>query len=164
MTFRRGRGSADCGHSFVNSREIKVQTLSSLKVPVKRFGCPICPSSVFSRKAGLLIHMAAKHTHKALTRQEYLSCRVCGKQSDGSLAAFIHRATHYKRGTFSCRHCCHRFWNATLLRRHKVSCRRRAKGLQKGSEKKPKLRKKSKERQPGDVQVETSFLQGPYTY
>lgn len=164
MTIRRGRGSGDCGHKLVNAAGMKMQLLSSLKVPVKRFGCPICPSSVFSRKAGLLVHMAAKHTQKALTSQERLSCRVCGKQSHGPLAAFIHRATHSARGTFSCQRCSLRFWNATLLHRHKVSCCRGAKGLHQGSEKKLKYTKRSGERQPRDVQSETPFLQGQYKY
>ncbi|KAK7886309.1 hypothetical protein WMY93_025930 [Mugilogobius chulae] len=117
------------GYKLMNSAEIKA--LSSLKVPVKRFGCPICPSSVFSHRAGLLVHTAAKHTQKALTGPERLTCRVCGKQSHGPMAAFSHRAKHYTRGTFSCRNCRLRFWNVTLLHRHKRSCRRTAQGSRK---------------------------------
>ncbi|GAA6220572.1 uncharacterized protein LOC108887292 isoform X1 [Lates japonicus] len=143
---------------------MKVQILSSLKVPVKRFGCPICPNSVFSRKAGLLVHMAVKHPQKASTTQERLSCSVCGKQSHRPLAAFIHRASHRARGTFSCRRCSARFWNAALLHRHKVSCRRRAKGLQRGDAKRLKLSKKPGERQTCEGQEEMPFLQGPYRY
>lgn len=145
------------GHRFINSGEFK--TLSSLKVPVKYFGCPICPSSVFSHRAGLLIHMAAKHTRKALSSQERLSCRVCGEQSDGPFATFVHRAVHYSKGTFSCRHCRLHFWNATLLHRHKRSCRCRAKGLHQGSAKKLKQAEKSEtEAQSGDMQNKMSFL------
>uniref|UniRef100_A0A8C6SYF2 Si:dkeyp-69b9.6 n=1 Tax=Neogobius melanostomus TaxID=47308 RepID=A0A8C6SYF2_9GOBI len=146
------------GYKLNNSGEFK--TLSSLKVPVKRFGCPLCPSSVFSHRAGLLVHMAAKHTQKALSSQERLSCRVCGKQSDGPFAAFVHRAVHYSRGTFSCRDCRLHFWNATLLHRHKECCRRRAKGLHKGRAKKLKRaeRPPETEAQPGDVQDKMSFL------
>ncbi|XP_072316666.1 uncharacterized protein [Eucyclogobius newberryi] len=142
------------GHKVMNSAEIK--TLSSLKVPVKRFGCPICPSSVFSHRAGLLVHTAAKHTQKALTGQERLTCPVCGKQSNGPMAAFAHRAKHYTRGTFSCRNCRLRFWNGTLLHRHKRSCRRSAKGLQKPSVK--KTNSSEAEGEPEDVQGSMSFL------
>ncbi|XP_029359781.1 uncharacterized protein LOC115044729 isoform X2 [Echeneis naucrates] len=164
LTIRRGGGSGGGGYKLVNTGGMKVQILSSLKVPVKRFGCPICPNSVFSRKAGLLVHMAVKHPQKASTTQERLSCSVCGKQSHRPLAAFVHRASHRARGTFSCRRCSSRFWNATLLHRHKVSCRRRAKGLQRGDAKRLKLSKRPGERQTCEGQEEMPFLQGPYRY
>lgn len=164
LTIRRGGGSGGGGYKLVNTGGMKVQILSSLKVPVKRFGCPICPNSVFSRKAGLLVHMAVKHPKKATTTQERLRCCVCGKQSHRPLAAFIHRASHRARGTFSCRRCSIRFWNATLLHRHKVSCRRRAKGLQRGDAKRLKLSKTPGERQTQEGQEEMPFLQGPYRY
>ncbi|XP_042345382.1 uncharacterized protein si:dkeyp-69b9.6 [Plectropomus leopardus] len=164
LTIRRGGGSGGGGYKLVNTGGMKVQILSSLKVPVKRFGCPICPNSVFSRKAGLLIHMAVKHPQKALTTQERLRCSVCGKQSHRPLAAFIHRASHRAKGTFSCRRCSMRFWNATLLYRHKVSCRRRAKGLHRGDANRLKLSKRQGEKQPRDSQGEMPYLQGPYRY
>ncbi|XP_049438555.1 uncharacterized protein si:dkeyp-69b9.6 [Epinephelus fuscoguttatus] len=164
LTIRRGGGSGGGGYKLVNTGGMKVQILSSLKVPVKRFGCPICPNSVFSRKAGLLIHMAVKHPQKASTTQERLRCSVCGKQSHRPLAAFIHRASHRARGTFSCRRCSTRFWNATLLYRHKVSCRRRAKGLQRGDANRLKLSKRPGEKQTRDGQGEMPYLQGPYRY
>ncbi|XP_067367709.1 uncharacterized protein si:dkeyp-69b9.6 [Channa argus] len=164
LTIRCGGGSGGGGYKLVNTGGMKVQILSSLKVPVKRFGCPICPNSVFSRKAGLLVHMAVKHSQKALTIQERLRCTVCGKQSHGPLAAFIHRASHRARGTFSCRRCSARYWNATLLHRHKVSCRRRAKGLQRGDAKRLKLSKRTGGRQTCEGQGEVPFLQGPYRY
>ncbi|KAM3615264.1 uncharacterized protein V6R79_025651 [Siganus canaliculatus] len=164
LTIRRGGGSGGGGgYKLVNTGGMKVQILSSLKVPVKRFGCPICPNSVFSRKAGLLVHMAVKHPQKALTTQERLRCSVCGKQSHRPLAAFIHRASHRARGTFSCRRCSTRFWNAALLHRHKVSCRRRAKGLQRGDANRLKLLRPG-ERQTQDGQGEMPYLQGPYRY
>ncbi|XP_042279702.1 zinc finger protein 865 isoform X2 [Thunnus albacares] len=164
LTIRRGGGSGGGGYKLVNTGGMKVQILSSLKVPVKRFGCPICPNSVFSRKAGLLVHMAVKHPQKALTTPERLRCSVCGKQSHRPLAAFIHRASHRARGTFSCQRCSARFWNATLLYRHKVSCRRRAKGLQRGDAKMLTLSKRPGERQTREGQGEMPFLQGPYRY
>ncbi|XP_037532192.1 zinc finger protein 850 [Nematolebias whitei] len=163
LTIRRG-GSGGGGYRLVNTGGMKVQILSSLHVPVKRFGCPTCPNSVFSRKAGLLIHMAVKHPQKALSCQERLRCSVCGKQSHRPLAAFVHRASHRARGTFSCLHCAARFWNATLLHRHKVSCHRRAKRLQRGDAKRPKLSKRPGERQTHESHEEMSFLQGPYRY
>ncbi|XP_074539132.1 uncharacterized protein LOC141800477 isoform X2 [Halichoeres trimaculatus] len=164
LTIRRGGGSGGGGYKLVNTGGVKVQILSSLKVPVKRFGCPMCPNSVFSRKAGLLVHMAVKHRQKSLTTLERLRCSVCGKQSHRALAAFIHRASHRARGTFSCRRCSTRFWNATLLKRHKVSCRRRAKGLQRGDANRLKLLKRPGERQTHEGQEEMPFLQGPYRY
>ncbi|XP_047455556.1 Krueppel homolog 1 isoform X3 [Mugil cephalus] len=164
LTIRRGEGSGGGGYKLVNTGGMKVQILSSLKVPVKRFGCPICPNSVFSRKAGLLVHMAVKHPQKALSTQERLRCSVCEKQSPRPLAAFIHRASHRARGTFSCRRCSARFWNATLLHRHKVSCRRRAKGLLRGDAKRLKLSKRPGERQTREGHEEMPFLQGPYRY
>ncbi|XP_069393675.1 uncharacterized protein [Paralichthys olivaceus] len=164
LTIRRGGGSGGGGYKLVNTGGMKVQILSSLKVPVKRFGCPICPNSVFSRKAGLLVHMAVKHPQKVSTTQERLSCSVCGKQSHRPLAAFVHRASHRAKGTFSCRRCSARFWNATLLHRHKVSCRRRAKGLQRGDAKMLKLSKRPGERQTFQGQEEMPLLQEPYRY
>ncbi|XP_038140428.1 zinc finger protein 629 [Cyprinodon tularosa] len=164
LTIRRGEGSGGGGYRLINTAGMKVQILSSLQVPVKRFGCPICPNSVFSRKAGLLIHMAVKHPQKALSAQDRLRCRVCGKQSQRPLTAFIHRAFHRARGTFSCRHCSARFWNATLLHRHKASCRRRAKRLQKGDGKSLKLSKRPDERQTHDSQQDMPFLQEPYRF
>ncbi|KAF7227151.1 zinc finger protein 850-like [Nothobranchius furzeri] len=163
LTIRRGGGSGGGGYRLVNTGGMKVQILSSLQVPVKRFGCPICPNSVFSRKAGLLIHMAVKHPQKALGYQERLRCNVCGKQSQRPLAAFIHRASHRARGTFSCRHCSARFWNATLLHRHKVSCRRRAKRPQRGDATKMwKLSKRPGERRTHESPKEMPFFQGSY--
>uniref|UniRef100_A0A3Q3QIQ8 C2H2-type domain-containing protein n=1 Tax=Monopterus albus TaxID=43700 RepID=A0A3Q3QIQ8_MONAL len=164
LTIRCGGGSGGGGYKLVNTGGVKVQILSSLKVPVKRFGCPICPNSVFSRKAGLLVHMAVKHPQKASTTQERLRCSVCGKQSHRPLVAFIHRASHRARGTFSCQRCSARFWNATLLHRHKVSCRRRAKGLLRGNAKRRKLSKTLGERPTHEDQGELPFLQGPYRY
>lgn len=164
LTIRRGGESGGGGYKLVNTGGMKVQILSSLKVPVKRFGCPICPNSVFSRKAGLLVHMAVKHPQKALTTQERLRCSVCGKQSHRPLAAFTHRASHRAKGTFSCRRCSTRFWNATLLHRHKVSCRRRAKGLQRGDANRLKLSVRPGERQTQEGQGEMPYLQGPYRY
>ncbi|XP_060906326.1 uncharacterized protein si:dkeyp-69b9.6 isoform X1 [Labrus mixtus] len=164
LTIRRGGGSGGGGYKLVNTGGMKVQILSSLKVPVKRFGCPKCPNSVFSRKAGLLVHMAVKHRQRGLTTLERLRCSVCGKHSHRALAAFIHRASHRARGTFSCRRCSTRFWNATLLKRHKVSCRRRAKGLQRGDANRLKLSKRPGESQTHEGQEEVPFLQGPYRY
>ncbi|XP_011483673.1 zinc finger protein 865 isoform X2 [Oryzias latipes] len=163
LTIKRGEGSGG-GYKLVNTGGIKVQILSSLKVPVKRFGCPLCPNSVFSRKAGLLIHMVVKHPQKALSTQERLRCSVCGKQSHRPLAAYIHRASHRSRGTFSCRHCSARFWNATLLHRHKVSCHRRAKGLQREGSKRLTLSKRPEETQTYEGHEEMPFLQETYRY
>ncbi|KAK9513916.1 hypothetical protein VZT92_027416 [Zoarces viviparus] len=113
---------------------------------------------------GLLVHMAVKHPQKASTTQERLRCSVCGKQSHRALSAFIHRASHRARGTFSCRRCSTRFWNATLLYRHKVSCRRRAKGLQRGDANRLKLSKRPEERPTREGQEEIPYLQEPYRY
>lgn len=164
LKIRRGGGPGGGGYKLVNTGGMKMQILSSLKVPVKRFGCPMCPNSVFARQAGLLVHMAVKHPQRVLTTQERLRCSVCGKQSHRLLAAFIHRASHRARGSFSCRRCSARFWNATLLHRHKVSCRRRAKGLQRGATISLKLSKRPSERKNRECQGEMSSLQGAYRY
>ncbi|KAF7666806.1 hypothetical protein LDENG_00089560 [Lucifuga dentata] len=113
---------------------------------------------------GLLIHMAINHPQNVKTTQERLRCSVCGKQSHRPLAAFIHRASHRARGTFSCRRCPACFWNATLLRRHKVFCRRRAKGLQRRTTISLKISKRPGERWNREGQEELPSLQGPYRY
>ncbi|XP_029929333.1 uncharacterized protein LOC115374507 isoform X2 [Myripristis murdjan] len=164
LKIRRGGGPGGGGYKLVNTGGMRMQILSSLKVPVKRFGCPMCPNSVFARQAGLLVHMAVKHPQRVLTTQERLRCSVCGKQSHRLLAAFIHRASHRARGSFSCRRCSARFWNATLLHRHKVSCRRRAKGLQRGAAISLKLSKRPGERNNRECQGEMSSLHGAYRY
>lgn len=137
--------------------------LSSFKVPEKRFACPVCPNAMFARQAGLLAHRAANHPPKVLAPQERLRCVVCGKQSSRPLSAFIHRASHRVQGSFSCRRCSSCFWNATLLRRHKVFCRRRAKGLPRGGAISLKSSKRAWEKSSGG-QVEMSSLQGDYSY
>ncbi|XP_057690956.1 uncharacterized protein si:dkeyp-69b9.6 isoform X2 [Corythoichthys intestinalis] len=167
LTIRRGEGSGGGGYKLVNTGGVKVQILSSLKVPVKRFGCPICPNSVFSRKAGLLVHMAIRHPQRATTTRERLQCCVCGKQSQSSMAAFVHRASHRARGTFSCQCCSARFWNSTLLQRHKGSCRRVATGAQQEDIKKPVPLplKRPGERQIRDGQGDLPYhLLGSYRY
>ncbi|XP_019724690.1 zinc finger protein 865 isoform X1 [Hippocampus comes] len=166
LTIRRGEGSGGGGYKLVHTAGVKVQVLSSLKVPVKRFGCPICPGSVFSRKAGLLVHMSIRHPQKAQSTRERLRCSVCGKQSQRPLAAFVHRASHRARGTFSCQCCSARFWNAVLLRRHKGSCSPVAKGARQGEVKKPTLLKRPRERQPRDgAQGDTPYHPlGSYRY
>lgn len=164
LTIRRGEGSGGGAYKLVKTAGMKAQILSALKVPVKCFGCPLCPNSVFSRKAGLLVHMAVKHPQKASTARERLGCSVCGRQSGRPLAAFIHRATHRDRGTFSCRRCSACFWNPTLLHRHKVSCRRRAKGLQRGGGRRLRLSKRAGERRTAGAQDATPLSRESYTY
>ncbi|KAM6968291.1 uncharacterized protein FYW47_006987 [Aplochiton taeniatus] len=156
LKFRRGGEAGGGRYELVTTRGMKIQIMSSLKVPVKRFACPICPNAMFARQAGLLTHRAAKHPQRALTSQERLRCSVCGKQSQKLLAAFIHRASHRARGSFSCRRCSACFWNATLLSRHKVSCRRRAKGLQRGGSISLKSYKRAGETRHREGQGETS--------
>ncbi|XP_031641366.1 uncharacterized protein LOC116352817 isoform X1 [Oncorhynchus kisutch] len=156
LKIRRGGGAGGGGYELVTTRGMKIQILSSLKVPVKRFSCSICPHAMFARQAGLLAHRAAKHTQRVLSPQERLCCGVCGKQSHRLLEAFIHRATHRARGSFSCRRCSARFWNAPLLRRHKVTCRHRAKGLPRGGAIRLKLSKRAGERKSREEQGEMS--------
>ncbi|KAK6326785.1 hypothetical protein J4Q44_G00024300 [Coregonus suidteri] len=154
LKIRRGGEAGGGGYELVTTRGMKLQILSSLKVPVKRFSCSICPHAMFARQAGLLAHRAAKHTQRVLSPQERLCCGVCGKQSHRLLESFIHRATH--RGSFSCRRCSARFWNAPLLRRHKVTCRHRAKGLQRGGAISLKSSKRVGERKSGEERREMS--------
>ncbi|XP_056458235.1 uncharacterized protein si:dkeyp-69b9.6 [Gadus chalcogrammus] len=132
LKIRRGGEHGGGGYELVTTGGAKVQIMRSLK-SVKNFTCPICPNAMFSYQAGLLVHRALKHPQKALSPQERLQCSVCGRQSPSPLAAFIHRATHRAKGSFSCRRCSACFWNATLLERHRAFCCRRAKGSQRGS-------------------------------
>ncbi|XP_046897702.1 uncharacterized protein si:dkeyp-69b9.6 isoform X3 [Hypomesus transpacificus] len=164
LKIRRGGEAGGGGYELVTTRGMKIQMLSSLKVPVKCFACPFCPNAMFARQASLLAHRAANHPPRALAPQERLRCPVCGKQSRRPLSAFIHRASHRAEGSFSCRRCSACFWNATLLRRHKVSCRRRAKGLPRGGAISLKLSKRAWERKSSEVQGEVSTMQGDYRY
>ncbi|KAJ8289941.1 hypothetical protein GJAV_G00006980 [Gymnothorax javanicus] len=102
---------------------ISVGRLTSLKVPHKRFPCPFCPHTTFCRQAAFLIHRAARHPVRTRSLQERLLCPVCGKYSRKFLAALSHRSSHLAQASFSCRKCPSRFWNGTLLERHKVVCR-----------------------------------------
>lgn len=138
--------------------------MRSLKAPVKNFTCPICPNAMFSCQAGLLVHRALKHPQKALSPQERLQCSACGKQSPSPLAAFAHRATHRARGSFSCRRCSTRFWNATLLHRHQAFCRRRARRLQRGSAVSLTPSKVAAHRGNKEDHGESSFQQEVYRY
>ncbi|KAJ8005110.1 hypothetical protein DPEC_G00143250 [Dallia pectoralis] len=163
LKIRRGGAAGGGGYELVTTGGVKIQILSSLRGLVKRFACPICPHATFARQAGLLAHRAAKHTTRVLSHQERLRCGVCGKQSHRPLAAFVHRATHQAQGTFSCRRCSARFWNASLLRRHKVTCRNRAKGLPRGGTISLKSSKRVGERR-GEEQGEMSSVQTEYRY
>lgn len=102
---------------------VRISGLSSMEVPVKRFPCPICPSTTFSRQASLLIHFALRHPPRNTGHQARLKCPVCGKHSRTLRAALRHRGHHLSQGSFSCPKCRSRFWNGTLLARHRVSCR-----------------------------------------
>ncbi|KAM4601083.1 uncharacterized protein ACJ7VT_020920 isoform 2-T7 [Polymixia lowei] len=152
----------------VMRRQMKNKKQGSLLLKIRRGGGPGGGGyelvTTGGMKAELLVHMAVKHPQRVQAPQERLRCSVCGKQSHRLLAAFIHRASHRARGSFSCRRCSARFWNATLLHRHKVSCRRRAKGLQRRATVSLKLSKRVRERKNREGLVEISSLEGVYKY
>ncbi|KAJ8354909.1 hypothetical protein SKAU_G00224760 [Synaphobranchus kaupii] len=118
LRFKRGGMAGSAMVAGVN-----VGRLTSLHVPHKRFPCPFCPRTTFPRQAALLVHRAARHPIRTSSLQERLVCPVCGKHSRKFLTALSHRGSHLAQATFSCRKCPSRFWNGTLLERHKVVCR-----------------------------------------
>lgn len=130
LKIRKGGSGKMC--ELATAQGMKVPGISSVQNPLKRFPCPLCPRAIFSRRAALLVHHAAKHCPKASFPKERLKCTVCGKKSRKFWSAFVHRASHLSKGTFSCKRCSSRFWNATLLARHKSSCRGKLAGLRRG--------------------------------
>ncbi|XP_076864144.1 zinc finger protein 865 [Brachyhypopomus gauderio] len=103
---------------------LKFRGLRSLIVPLRSFPCPICPSTIFTRRITLLIHRVTRHPPRKHGCRARLRCIVCGKRSRRLLSALRHRARHLSQGSFSCPRCPSRFWNGTLLQRHKFACRR----------------------------------------
>ncbi|XP_042565083.1 zinc finger protein 850 isoform X3 [Clupea harengus] len=132
LRIRRGGSGRTTVCELAAVRGLKLQSLASLQNPLKRFPCPLCPRSTFSRRAALIVHRAAKHCPRASFPAERLKCNVCGKQSRKFLSFFIHRGSHLSKGTFSCKRCSSRFWNPSLLKRHKTSCRGKLAGLRRG--------------------------------
>lgn len=102
---------------------VKVSGLTSMDVPIKRFPCPVCPSTTYARHASLLIHHAVMHPPRNSGRHARMKCQVCGKRTSRLWKALKHRGRHLKQGSFQCHRCRHRFWNSQLLGRHKYSCR-----------------------------------------
>lgn len=102
---------------------VRVTGLRSLDVPVKRFPCPMCPSSTFCRQGELLLHYAVRHPPRAHSHSARLRCTVCGRHARSLLRALKHRGSHLRLGSFQCLKCQHRFWSPQLLARHKYCCR-----------------------------------------
>lgn len=102
---------------------VKVSAISSMSVLLKRFPCPICSSSTFSKPGLLLVHYALRHPPRSFNRQARLMCQVCGRRTCSLHKALRHRALHLKQGTSQCLKCHHRFWSPKLLARHKYCCR-----------------------------------------
>ncbi|KAG5842497.1 hypothetical protein ANANG_G00178260 [Anguilla anguilla] len=101
---------------------LRVGHLSSLEVSQKQFLCPLCPCTAFPRKAAFLVHRAARHRQTSSCRQSRMECFLCRKRFRKFLAALRHRGFHLAQGSFSCTRCPSRFWNGTLLERHKAVC------------------------------------------
>lgn len=102
---------------------VKVTGLTSMDIPLKRFPCPICPSTTYAKQGSLLIHHAVRHPPRNSGRLARLRCQVCGRRCSSLHKALKHRGRHLKQAAFQCHKCRHRFWNASLLARHKFSCR-----------------------------------------
>lgn len=102
---------------------VKVTGLTSMDVPIKRFPCPICPSTTYAKHGSLLVHHAVRHPHRNSGRQARLQCQVCERRHSSLHKALKHRGQHLKQAAFQCHKCRHRFWSPQLLARHKFSCR-----------------------------------------
>ncbi|KAJ0055278.1 hypothetical protein NL108_013604 [Boleophthalmus pectinirostris] len=101
---------------------VKVSGLSSLTVSLKRFPCPMCSCSTFSKEGLLRLHYALRHQPRGGSSR--LRCSVCGKRSRSLLRALRHRGAHLRQASFQCLKCRHCFWSPELLARHKFCCRR----------------------------------------
>lgn len=102
---------------------VRVTGLSSMDIPLKRFPCPICPSTMYAKQGSLLVHHAIRHPPRNSGRHARLRCQVCGRRTSSLHKALKHRGQHLKQAAFQCHKCRHRFWNPGLLARHKFSCR-----------------------------------------
>ncbi|TDH03714.1 hypothetical protein EPR50_G00144870 [Perca flavescens] len=102
---------------------VKVTGLTSMDFPIKRFPCPICPSTTYAKQGSLLVHHATRHPPRNSGRHTRLRCQVCGKRTSSLHKALRHRGQHLKQAAFQCRKCRHRFWNSQLLARHAFCCR-----------------------------------------
>lgn len=102
---------------------VRVTGLTSMDVPIKRFPCPICPSTTYAKQGSLLVHHAIRHPPRNSGRHARLRCQVCGRRTSSLHKALKHRGQHLKQAAFQCHKCRHRFWNPRLLARHKFSCR-----------------------------------------
>lgn len=108
---------------------LRFRGLRSLIVPLKSYSCPVCPFTTFSSRITLSVHRVTRHPPRKHGRHIRLRCIVCGKRSRRLLTALRHRAHHLSQGAFSCSRCPSRFWNGTLLQRHKFACRRVSRGI-----------------------------------
>ncbi|XP_041867618.1 LOW QUALITY PROTEIN: uncharacterized protein LOC121656607 [Melanotaenia boesemani] len=102
---------------------VRVIGLTSMEIPLKRFPCPICPSTTYAKQGSLLVHHAIRHPPRNSGRLARLWCQVCGRRTTSLHKALKHRGQHLKQAAFQCHKCRHRFWNPWLLARHKFSCR-----------------------------------------
>ncbi|CAG5888722.1 unnamed protein product [Menidia menidia] len=102
---------------------VRVTGLTSMDVPLKRFPCPICPSTTYAKLGSLLVHHAVRHPPRDSGRSARRRCQVCGRRSASLHRALRHRGQHLRQAAFQCHRCPHRFWSPQLLARHKFSCR-----------------------------------------
>ncbi|XP_076826980.1 uncharacterized protein LOC143473748 [Brachyhypopomus gauderio] len=122
IRIRRGGGGSSVVCELGPPAGLELYSLFSLQVPLKRFPCPFCFLTAFSRRAALMVHIAARHCPRVIYPPDRLRCPVCGKQSRRFLSALIHRSSHLSNRAFSCKLCPSRFWNSALLSRHKRTC------------------------------------------
>ncbi|XP_062866957.1 zinc finger protein 865 [Trichomycterus rosablanca] len=112
------------GNGIWRAGRLKFRGLRSFMVPFRFFPCPICPSTNFTRRLTLSVHRVIRHPPRKHGCRARLRCVVCGKRSRRLLSALRHRARHLSQGYFSCPQCPSRFWNGTLLQRHRFVCQR----------------------------------------
>lgn len=122
LRVRRGGEGSRVVYELHPSGGLELYRLLSFRVSHKRFPCPFCFLTTFSRRSALIVHIAARHCPRFSYPSGRLRCAVCGKQSRKLLSALIHRSSHLSNRAFSCKRCPSRFWNAALLARHKRTC------------------------------------------
>lgn len=127
--FTGGGLGLNVGGGTWRAGRLRFRGLQSLIVPLKSYSCPVCPFTTFSSRIILSVHRVTRHPPRKHGRQNRLRCIVCGKRSRRLLTALRHRAHHLSQGAFSCSRCPSRFWNGTLLQRHRFACQRVSRGI-----------------------------------
>ena len=95
-----------CANKTIYNDHINKDHLS-----IKRFGCPICPMTFFT-KYNLRHHLV---TH---SDQKNYSCETCGKDFKRSSSLRIHQRIHQEEKMYTCSNCNKSFHQQGALKRH----------------------------------------------